>query len=150
MFFIYFNFLISSIWNWVFCRNGEWRIFMDYSQHCFLWNFIFYSRKAYLVHQYKKMLHHPYSYRITTDETLITLQRTCVLIFVNFSLKYCLKHRSSRVNTTQKADVYEIIQLNWFCVHIIVQGVRGCLKIKKIINLTNIQREVTFAPHIWL
>ena len=49
-------------------------------------------------------------------------------IFVYFSPKYCLKHRSSRFNTILKADVYQIIQSNWFCVHIIVQGVRGCVK----------------------
>ena len=68
--------------------------------------------------------------------------------FVYFSLKYCLKHRSSRFNTIQKADVYQIIQSNWFCVHIILKGVRGCVKMKSI-KFTNIQREVTFAPHIW-
>ena len=70
------------------------------------------------------------------------------VIFVYFSPKYCLKHRSSRFNIILKADVYQIIQSNWFCVHIIVQGVRGCVKIKSM-NLIKIQREVTFAPHIW-
>ena len=69
------------------------------------------------------------------------------VIFVYFSLKYCLKHCSSRFNTILKADVYQIIQSNWFYVHIIFQGVRGCIKIKSM-NLTNIQRDVTFAPHI--
>ena len=52
------------------------------------------------------------------------------VIFVYFLLKYSLKHRSSRFNTILKADVYQIIQSNWFCAHIIVQGVRGCVKIK--------------------
>ena len=52
------------------------------------------------------------------------------VIFVYFSLKYCLKHSSSRFNTMLKADVYQSIQSNRFCVHIIVQGERGCVKIK--------------------
>ena len=52
------------------------------------------------------------------------------VIFVYFSLKYCLKHSSSRFNTILKADVYQIIQSNWFCVQIIVQCVRGCVKKK--------------------
>ena len=50
--------------------------------------------------------------------------------------------------TILRADVYYTFQSNWFCVHIIVQGVRGFVKIKSM-NLTNIQMEVTFAPHIW-
>ena len=53
-----------------------------YSQHCFLWNFVLYSRKAYLAHQYKKMLYHPYSYRITIDENQIPLQPICVLSYL--------------------------------------------------------------------
>ena len=61
------------------------------------------------------------------------------VIFVYFSLKYSLKHRSSPFNTILKADVYRIIQSNWFCVHIIVQGVRGCVKIENW-NFTNMQR----------
>ena len=57
------------------------------------------------------MLYHPYSYRITIDKNQIALQRTYVLIYlVYFSLKYCIKHRSSRFNTLLKADVYQIIQ----------------------------------------
>ena len=45
----------------------------------------------------------------------------CIELFIYFSLKYSLKHRSGRFNTIPKADVYQIIQSNWFCVHIIVQ-----------------------------
>ena len=51
---------------------------ISYSQHCFLLNFVFYSRKTYLAHQYKKMLYHPYPYRITIGESPIPLQRICV------------------------------------------------------------------------
>ena len=58
------------------------------------------------------MLHHPWSYRFTIDENPIPLKRMCVL-----------KHSSSRLNTIPKADAYQIIQSNLFCVHIIVQGV---------------------------
>ena len=66
-------------------RNGEWSVYLwiiPYSQHCFLWNFVLYSRKAYLAHQYKKMLYDPYSYRITIDENPIPLQRICVLSYL--------------------------------------------------------------------
>ena len=148
---------ISTSW---FCRfgtrcivhNGEWRIFFNYSKFSAL-----FSLKL----------------RILFEECILDtpVQKDAVppifishyhmiktqfhnngfvywVIFVYFSLKYCFKHRSSRFNTILKADVYQIIQSNWFCVHIIVQGVRGCVKIKSM-NLTNIQREVTFAPHIW-
>ena len=52
-------------------------------------------------------------------------------------LKYCLNYHSSRFNTILKADVYQIIQSHWFCVHIIIQCVRGCVKIKSM-NFTNI------------
>ena len=43
---------------------------------------MFYSRKAYLAHQYKKMLYHPYSYQITIDENTTPLQRICVLSYL--------------------------------------------------------------------
>ena len=130
--------------------NDAFLWIIPYSQHCFLWNFVFYSRKAYLAHQCKKMLYHPYLYRSTIDENPIPLQRICVLIYLCLLLtKVLFEHRSSRFNKIPKADVYQIIQSNWFCVHIIVQGVRGCVKIKKNMDLTNMQREVTFAPHIW-
>ena len=62
--------------------NDTYLWIISYSQHCFLWNFVFYSRKAYLAHQYKKMLYHPYSYRITIDEHTISLQRICVLSYL--------------------------------------------------------------------
>ena len=55
---------------------------IPYSQHCFLWNFVLYSRKAYLTHQYKKILYYPYSYRITIDENPIPLQQICVLCYL--------------------------------------------------------------------
>ena len=41
------------------------------------------------------------------------------------SLKYCLKHHSSRLSTIPNADVNQIIQSNLICVHIIVQGTHG-------------------------
>ena len=132
--------------------NGEWRIFVNYSVFSALF---------------------PLKLRILFEECILgtPVQKDAIppifishchrskpqfhyngfvywVILVYFSLKYCLKHRSSRFNTTLKADVYPIIQSTWFCIHIIVQGVRGCVKIKTM-NLTNIQREVTFAPHIW-
>ena len=62
--------------------NDAYLWIIPYSQHCFLWNFVFYSRKAYLAHQYKKILYHPYSYRITIDENPIPLQRICVLSYL--------------------------------------------------------------------
>ena len=133
-------------------RNVEWRKFVNYSVFSALFPLklrviyeegilgtpvqkdvvppIFISN----YHRKKKQFHYnPFVYWV---------------IFVYLSLKYCLKHRSSRFNTILKEDVYQIIQSHWFCVHIIVQGVRGCVKIKSM-NLTNIQREVTFVPHIW-
>ena len=62
--------------------NDAYLWIIPYYQHCFLWKFVFYSRKAYLAHQYKKMLYHPYSYRITIDEHPISLQRIRVLSYL--------------------------------------------------------------------
>ena len=62
--------------------NDAYLWIIPYSQHCFLWNFVFYSRKVYLAHQYKKMVYHPYSYWITIDKNPIPLQRTCVLSYL--------------------------------------------------------------------
>ena len=70
-----------------------------------------------------------------------------IVIFVYFALKYCLKHHSTSFNTIPKADIFHIIQSNWFCVHIITPAITGCVKIKGM-NLANIQMEVTFARHI--
>ena len=66
--------------------NDAYFWIIPYSQHCFLWKFVFYSRKAYLAHQYKKMLYHPYSYRITIDENPNSLQRICVLSYFSLLL----------------------------------------------------------------
>ena len=55
---------------------------IPYFQHCFLQNFVFYSRKAYLAHQYKNMMYNPYPYRINIDENPIPLQRICVLSYL--------------------------------------------------------------------
>ena len=62
--------------------NDTYLWIIPYSLHCFLWNFVFYSRKAYLAHQYKKMLYHPLSYRITIDENPIPLRRIRVLSYL--------------------------------------------------------------------
>ena len=62
--------------------NSTYLWIIPYSQHCFLWNFVFYSRKVYLAHQYKKMLYHPWSYRIAIDEIPIPLKRICVLSYL--------------------------------------------------------------------
>ena len=62
--------------------NDAYLWIIPYSQHCFLWNSVFYLRKAYLVHQFKKMLHHPYSYQSTIDKNPIPLQRICVLSYL--------------------------------------------------------------------
>ena len=53
-----------------------------YSQECLLWNFVFYSRKAYFAHQYKMMLYKPWSYRINIDENPIPLKLICVLSYI--------------------------------------------------------------------
>ena len=47
-----------------------------------------------------------------------------------------------------KADVkkYQIIQSLIFA-HNIAQGIRGCVIVKSM-DLANVQREVTFAPHV--
>ena len=62
--------------------NDTYLWIIQYSQHCFLWNFVFYSRKVYLAHQYTKMLYHPWSYRIAIDEIPIPLKRICVLSYL--------------------------------------------------------------------
>ena len=53
---------------------------LDFSPRIPLGTFsiLLYSRKAYLQHQYKKMLGHPYSYRITIDDNRIPLHHICV------------------------------------------------------------------------
>ena len=71
----YFSLISTSWYRWFGTRCLVWNF--PYSQHCFLWNVVFYSRKAYLAHQYKKMLYHQWSYRITIDENPIPLQRIC-------------------------------------------------------------------------
>ena len=55
---------------------------IPYSQDCFFLNFVFYSRKAYFAQEYKKMLYHPWSYRIPIDENQILLKLICVLIYL--------------------------------------------------------------------
>ena len=62
--------------------NDTYLWMIPYSQHCFLRNFVFYSRKAYLAQQYKKMWYHPWSYRITIDENPIPLKRIHVLSYL--------------------------------------------------------------------
>ena len=66
---------------------------------------MFYSRKAYLAHQYKKMLYYPYSYRITIDENPIPLQRICVLSYLCLLLTQVLfqtPFKSSQYNTERR------------------------------------------------
>ena len=70
--------------------NDAYLWIIPYSQHCFLWNFLFYSRKVNLAHQYKKMMYHPYSYRITIDENQFPLQRICVLSYLGWLLSKVL------------------------------------------------------------
>ena len=62
--------------------NDAYLWIIPYSQHYFLWNFVFDSSKAYLACQCKTMLYHPYSYRGTIDENPILLQRICVLSYL--------------------------------------------------------------------
>ena len=47
---------------------------------------VFYSRKAYLPHQYKKLLYQQWSYRITIDEIPIPLKRICVPSYLSLLL----------------------------------------------------------------
>ena len=133
-------------------RNGEWRIFVNYS----VFSALFPLKLRVLLE--KSILGTPVQKDAVPPIFIANYHRrkpqfhynglVYSAIFVYFLLKYCLKNRSSRFNTILKADVYQIIQSNWFCVHIIVQGARGCVKIKSM-QFTNIQREVTIAPHIW-
>ena len=101
----------------------------------------------YLAHQYKKMLYQLWSYRITIDENQIPLKRICVLNYLCLLLtKVETSFKSYQYNTkgrhlsnySNQIDIVFTLSLN----------VRGCVKIKST-DLTNMQREVTFAPHIW-
>ena len=92
---------ISTSWFrrfWTGCIvcNGEWRVFVNYSVFpaLFRWNFVFYSRMAYFTHQYKHMLYHPYSYRITIDENPVPLQRISVLSYLCLLLNTVLSETS--------------------------------------------------------
>ena len=131
--------------------NNTYLQIIPYSQHCFLWNFVFYSRKAYLAHQYKKMLYHPWSYRITIDENPIPLRQICVLSYLCLLLTKVLfetSFKSFQYNTKgRRLSNYSIKLI--LCSHYRSRyNIRGCVKIKNM-DFTNIQREVTFAPHIW-
>ena len=137
---------------WRIVRHGEWRIFVNYSVFSALFPLklrVFFEQ-GILGTPVLKILYHPYSYRITIDENPIPLQRIFVLSYLCLLLTKVLFETSlkSFPYNTEGRYIYQSIQSNWFCVHIIVQGVKGCVKIKSM-NLTNIQGEVTFAPHIW-
>ena len=82
--------------------NAAYLWIIPYSQHCFLWNFVFYSRDAYLTHQYKKMLYRTYSYRITIDQNPIPQQQICVLSYI------CLLLTKVLFQTSFKSFQYNI------------------------------------------
>ena len=123
----------------------------SYSEHCFLWNFEFFSRKAYLAHQYKKILYHPYSYRITIDESQIPLKRICVLSYLCLLLAKVLFEtslKSFQYNTKgRRLSNYSIKLILYSHCRSRYKGL--CQNKKKSMDLTNIQRGVTFAPHTW-
>ena len=80
---------------------------------------MFYSRKAYLAHQYKKMLYHPYSYRSTIDENPIPLQQICVLSYLCLLLTKVLfetSFKSFQYNTEGRRLSNYSINLN-LCSH---------------------------------
>ena len=92
---------------------------IPYSQHCFLWNFVFYSRKAYLAHQCKKIMCHPYSYQIIIDENPIPLQWICVLSYLCLPLIKVLfetSFKSFLYNTEGRRLSKYSIKLIW-CPH---------------------------------
>ena len=86
--------------------NDNYLWIIPYSQHCFLWNLVFYSGKAYLAHQYKKMLYHLWSYRITIDETPIPLKRICVLNYLCLLLSNLLSR--GIISTTERRGIERI------------------------------------------
>ena len=58
--------------------NNTYLWIIPYSQHCFSWNFVFYSRKTYLAHQYKKDAVPP----MVISNYPIPLKRICVLSYL--------------------------------------------------------------------
>ena len=119
---------------------------------------MFYSRKAYLVHQYKKMLCHPYSYRITIDENPIPLQRICVFSYLcllltkvlfetsfksfqyntegrrlsNYSIKLIMcshyRSRSKGLCQNKKHEFYQYTKGGHFCAAHMALNLETCIK----------------------
>ena len=69
---------------------------------------MFYSRKAYLTHQYKKMLYHQYSYRFTIDENPIPLHRICILSYLCLLLTKVLFETFQYNNEGRRLSNYSI------------------------------------------
>ena len=73
------------------------------------------------------MLYHPLSYGITIDENPIPLKSILCLLLIKV-----LFETSSRSFQYDTKDRRQIIQSNYYivvyCVHIIAQGKRGCVK----------------------
>ena len=126
-------------------RNGWWRIFVNYSVFSAL------SLLKLRVFFEEEMLYHPWSYGITIDENPIPLNRICVLSYLCLLLTKVLletSFKSFQYNTKgRRLSDYSIKLILYF--HYRSRYKEQCQN-KKSMDLTNIQREVTFAPHITL
>ena len=101
-----------------------------------------YEISVFLIQNTRSLL---YGRHYSSLHRLMSLHRK---LNVKFFLMFIVAENTGSVNITiPKADVYQIIQSNWFCVHIIDATLKGCIKIKSM-DLANMQREVTFAQHI--
>ena len=147
---------ISTSWYrrfWTGCivHIGEWRIFVNYSVIAapFPPTPRVLLRKAYMAHQYKKMLYHPWFYRITMDENPIPLK--CINVLSNLCLRltkvqFETSFKSFQYNTKGRRLSNHSIKMI-LCSHYRSSYIRGCVNIESM-DFTNIPREVTFAPHI--
>ena len=113
--------------------NKAYLWIIRYSQDCFLWNFVFYSKEVlYFAHKYKKMLHHPWSYKITIDEN--PLQWICVLSYLCLLLTKVLfeiSFKSFWYNTKGRRLSNYLIQLN-MCSHYCSRYKGLCQNIKHV------------------
>ena len=113
----------------------------------FFWNFMFYSRKAYSAHQYKRMLCHPYTYSIAIDENQIPLQRICVssyLCLLLTKVPFETSFKSFQYITEGRRLSNYLIKLI-FCSHYRSRCKGFCQNKKHEVY----QYTKGFAPHIW-
>ena len=93
-------------------RKGEWQIYMNfvpYFQEYFFLFYLFIGGRHSLHISAEPFCNTHGHMKLPKMKTKFHLNWfVCRVIFVYYSLKYCLKHRSSRFDTIEKEDVHQI------------------------------------------